>query len=119
MAEKVLTIEDILSAPDLPEREVYVPEWGGSVRIRGFSKAVQQELRRQATGPGGELDTDKMELLLFVHGVVEPQFTAEHYEALRQKSAAAIDAVLRAIVEQAGLNREAVDAAKRSFPGKP
>ena len=30
MAEKILTVEDILSAPDLPEKEVYIPEWGVS-----------------------------------------------------------------------------------------
>jgi len=115
MAEKILTVEDILSAPDLPEKEVYIPEWGGSVRIRGFSKATQQELRRQATGPGGELDTEKMEMLLFLHGVVEPHFTEEHYGALREKSAVAIDSVLQAIIDLAGLSRGAVDNAKRSF----
>ena len=66
MAEKILTVEDILSAPDLPEKEVHVPEWGGSVRIRGFSKATQQELRRQATGPSGELDTEKIKWNLWM-----------------------------------------------------
>lgn len=115
MANRILTLEQVLEAPDLEEREVEVPEWGGSVKIRSFSKAAQQDLRRKAMVKN-ELDTDRLEMLMFIHGVVEPQFTEEHYEALRQKSAGAIDRVLRAILELSGLTREAVDQAKRLFP---
>ncbi|NOZ27960.1 MAG: hypothetical protein GXP39_07910 [Chloroflexi bacterium] len=112
---KILSVEQVLEAPDLEERVIEVPEWGGAVRIRSFSKATQQELRKKATVKG-EIDGDRLEMLMFIHGVVDPAFTEEHYELLRKKSAGAIDRVLRAILELSGLTREAVEEAKRSFP---
>lgn len=118
MTSRILSVEDILSAPDLPEREVEVPEWGGSVRIRGFTKATQQEMRRLASD-GGDLNADRLEMLMFIRGVVEPQFAEADYEALQQKSAVVIDRILRAIMALAGLTREAVDDAKRLFPAQP
>lgn len=108
-AERVLrylTADDIIAAADLDERDVYVPQWDGTVTIRGFSKARQQELRKRAT-IDGEVDTDRLEVFLFIEGVVdretkEPLFTAEHYEQLRNKNAAAVDIVLRQITEASG-----------------
>lgn len=111
---KILSVDEILAAPDLGEAEVEVPEWGGSVRIRGLSKAAQQHLRKSAT-VSGQLDPARLEMLLFIHCVVEPRFTEEQYDALAAKSAGAIDRVIKAIAELAGLDEAAIKAAERSF----
>ena len=120
---RILSVSDILDTPDLEERDVAVPQWGGSVRIKGFTKARQLELRKQATLPDGAVDTDRLEVFLFIEGVIEPKFTAEHYEQLRQRNATAIDLVLKAITQISGQypgseakgDYSSMDEAGRSF----
>jgi hypothetical protein len=113
-ASKILTVEDILTAPDIQERLVEVPEWGGAVKIRSFTKHRQIELRQKAL-VGNEVDSERMELLMFVEGVVEPQFGPEHIDLLKGKSASAMDRVLGAILELGGMTPEAQNEMERDF----
>lgn len=115
---RMLTVEDILSADDIREQVVFVPEWGGNVRVRAFSKAVEQQLRTESGGVEN-FDQDRFELLLFITGVVEPQFSIEHIELLKAKNTKPFDAVVKAIMDVAGLTKEAVDKAKATFPPTP
>src|SRR3989304_4929200 len=67
-----LTKEMILTSTAMPEEDVDVPEWGGgTVRCRGLTKTRQTNLRKSAT-VGKEVDTERLELLLFINCVVEP-----------------------------------------------
>lgn len=112
-----LTVDEIVACPDLEEQDVYVPQWKGSVRIRSFTKAQQQDLRRQATDPRTDkIDTDKMELLVFCRGVVEPRFDDIQFLNLKKKSAAAIDTVLRAVFALSGLTPEAAKSGGDALP---
>lgn len=120
-AAPILSVDAILNASDLPEEVVPVPEWGGAVKVRGFTKAKQGELIKQATTkvmeagkPVDKLDNEKLQLLMFVHGVIEPSFTPEHAGALAQKSAGAIDKVIKRVMVLSGWNPEAVKAAEKS-----
>lgn len=114
---KILSVEEILKAPDVEEKTVPVPEWGGAVKIRTLTKATQQELRKQSV-VGGEYRDDRFEILLFIHGVVEPKFGEAHFGALQGKSAKAMDRVLKVIMEASGLTEEVAQAAEKSFrPG--
>lgn len=114
---KILNAEEILSAADLEEKIVEVPQWGGAVKIRGLTKAQQQHIRRAAM-VGDSIDTDRLEMLMFIHCVVEPKFTEGQYDALRQKSAGAIDTVLNAIFELSGFTGAAFAQAEKTFrPG--
>jgi hypothetical protein len=115
LATRILSAEDILAADDLTEEIVEIPEWGGAVKVRAFSKAVQQEFREDAR-IDGEIDSNRLEMLMFLHGVVEPRFTADQYELLRRKNAGCIDRVLRVITRVSGLDGGAVEAAQRKFP---
>ena len=63
----------------------------------------------------GELDTDRIELLMFVYGVVEPQFTADQYGALALLHGGAIDRVLKALIRISGMDTSALEVAKRKF----
>jgi hypothetical protein len=114
-APKILSVEDILTAPDIQERVVEVPEWGGAVKIKSFTKARQIQLRAQAIDPKGEVDSERMELLMFVEGVVEPKFGAEHIDLLKGKSASAMDRVLSAILDLGGLTPERQAEMERDF----
>jgi hypothetical protein len=110
-----LTVSDILAASDITEEEVEVPEWGGSVRIRGFTKVRQQELRRMATDPrNGKIDGEKLEMQIFIYGVIDPKFEPVQQTELKEKSAGALDRVLKRILAISGMSEDAVEEAVKS-----
>lgn len=114
----ILTPDDIWAAQDIEERTVPVPQWGGAVRIRTFSKKQATDLTRKAQRKNrlGQVETDEdlLEALLFVEGMIEPKITVEDYERLQEKSAVAVGLVLRAIMDASGLSDSAVTEAKKS-----
>jgi len=112
---RILTVEEILAAPDIHDEEVDCPEWGGKVVVRGFTKAKQQQLRREAVDDEGELDMEKMEMLIFTNGVVEPPLNAEQVELLKEKSAAVIDRILERIMDLSGMTEAVNKEAQKSF----
>jgi hypothetical protein len=114
----MLTIDEILASSDLMEEIIDCPEWGGQVKIRSFSKACQLDIRKAAS-VGGSLDNDKLEMLLLVQGMVEPQFAADQIPLLREKSAVVIDRILKRILEVAGMAEGSVKESERSFPARP
>ena len=114
MGGKLLSIDDILKCPDLEERTVDVPEWGGQVKVKGFSKATQQQMRKEATYDG-EIDSDRLEMFMFIYGVIEPKCDKSHYEQLREKSAGAIDKIVKEIMSVSGMDEQTVKKAEKSF----
>lgn len=102
-----LTVDQILAANDLPSEVVEVPEWNGSVRVQGLSRAAFDSIAKAAevtipaTGPGQvagtRRDDDKFSDLLFLACVIEPKFEQEHIPALRGKSLGALNRVYQAI----------------------
>jgi hypothetical protein len=56
-----------------------------------------------------------MELLMFIEGVVEPKFSAQHIDLLREKSATAMDKVLGAILDLGGMTPERQADMERDF----
>ena len=120
-----LTVDAILSAADLPEEVVQVPEWGGAVKVQGLSRAAYDALAKAAevtvpaTGPGQvagtRRDDDKFSDLLFLACVVEPKFEEAHIPALRGKSLGALNRVYQAIGR---VLQTDVEPAK-SAPGTP
>ena len=113
----MLTTADILAAEDLPEQVLYVPEWNGSVRIRAFSKGVEQRLRAESGGQAN-FDMDRFEMLLFIEGVIEPKFELDQMDALKSKNNRPFDFVVGAVMKLAGLTKEAVAEAKATFPSQ-
>ena len=110
----VLTVDEIAGADDILEALEYVPEWGGSVRVRQFSKEREFEIRRQAT-VGGKVDPTRLEMLLVVNGVVEPELTEEHVGMLASKSQRAVDRVLKKIVALNAISDEEAEKAIATF----
>jgi len=119
-----LTVDQILEAQDLDEREMDVPEWGGKIKIRAITNGQRHKIRTKATR-GGTIDEERMQLLLFIAGVVEPKFSEEHAGALRNKSSGVFDRVLTEIANVSHFNvngvttgqtsAEAVDQAEAEF----
>lgn len=106
MTTKNLSFNDIVGICDVQTKQVEVPEWGGIVVVKGMSKRDQQLMRHQASGPGGPIDTDLLEKLWLAHCLADPAITVEQAGQLLEKSAAAVDKVLTAILEINGLSDE-------------
>lgn len=115
--KKLLTVDDILNACDIEAKDVYVPQWGGIVKVKPFTKHQQQHARKKAM-VGGEFDSDRFEMILFTEGVVEPKFTEEQIEALSQKNAAAMDAVIKVITAEFSVTPEDEKEATKLFRAK-
>jgi hypothetical protein len=108
------TVEMILSADDIEEKWVDVPEWKCKVLLRGFTKALQRDVRRNSE-VGGDVDNDRMQMLTLIHGVAEPELTEEMYGQLMQKSAIVVDRLILEILTLAGLDAKAISEAEASF----
>jgi len=121
---------DILGAPDLPTREVPVPEWGGVVLVRGLTAAERDEYEISliditASTTGRMVPrVDNMRAKLAARGIVEEAgnrlFTEADIEVLGTKSATALDRVCDAVRELSGLGARAAEEAlgnSRSIPG--
>jgi hypothetical protein len=118
-AARILTADEIFAAKDIEERVVPVPQWGGAVRIRTLSQKQSSTLRKRAqrinpVTKQSELDNEALEQMLFIEGVIEPQFTMADYGRLSDKSMAAVTTVLKAIMDASGFSSESVSEATKS-----
>lgn len=117
----MLTFDQILAADDLETQTVLVPEWGGEVKVKAFSKAQQSAMRLAATVKSvkdgkvvEELDNTKLEAAMLACGLAVPTITLEQAEQLQQKSAGVVDRILKAIMVVAKLTPEAVKDEEKS-----
>jgi len=112
-------------AGDLEEADVQdVPVKGESVRVRGLPAAYSNQAGSEAlelkTSALGEqfatIDTARLEVLQFAHGVIEPQFSVGEAEAIAQKYGPAFKKVVAEIDRLSGVDKEAIERASATFP---
>lgn len=101
----LLTRAAILAASDLPTRDVAVPEWGGTVRVRTMMArdrdAFEMRLRDAAKDGSSPNFRAFFAAMCIVGDDGEPVFTPDDVEALAAKSGEALGRVYDAII---GLN---------------
>jgi hypothetical protein len=114
-------------AGDLREQDVEdVPVKGQSVRVRALPAAYSNQATSEAlvyeTFRGEQrarVDTGKLEVLQFAHGVIEPQFTVAEAEQIAKTFGPAFRRVIGVIDEISGVNKAAVEEAELRFqPGR-
>lgn len=110
---------------DLAEAVVEdVPVPGESVLVRALSAKYSAQVQSQLklTGDGREqvakIDVAEMELLQFVHGCVDPQFTVEEGRAIQERFGPAFRKVVAKIDELSGIDKEAIEATEQRFPDR-
>jgi hypothetical protein len=111
-------------AGDLAEDDVEdVPVPGQSVRVRALSAKYAAEVQSHfklvqegKSGPVAKIDVATMELLQFVHGCVEPQFTMDEGRVIQERYGAAFRKVVARIDELSGIDKEAIEQAEAAFP---
>lgn len=105
----MLTKEAILQADDLPVEVVEVPEWGGSVRVRGMNcadrDAYVSALSTAKKGDSWDLKGLKPKLvqLCTLNGGGELMFTPGDLEALGRKASSAIDRIWDVAMRLSGM----------------
>jgi hypothetical protein len=117
--DRILTLDDVLNAPDLDEEEIYIPEWHGKFVIRSVTKTEFDHLRRLAGSKQNRGNRNAiLERELIIAGVVKPALTKEGYQRLLNRSAGPLLDLLNAIYRKSGLERTAELARERRFPKK-
>ncbi len=102
---KLLNREAILKADDLPTRDVAVPEWGGTVRVRSLTARARDEIETAiiAARQEGDLSPGNVRARHAAACIVDEAgktlFNEEDIAALGAKSGAAMARVYTAIVE--------------------
>jgi hypothetical protein len=115
MAVITLTREAILAATDLPKELIDVPEWGGSVWVRGLTGAERDRFENsviEQKGRDRSLNLRNVRAKLCALCMVDEEgkrlFADSDIQALGQKSAAALSRVFDAAQRLSGLTREDV-----------
>lgn len=100
MSSAVVSLDQIRAADDTHAVDgvlVEVPEWGGSVRVRGLTRVEAKSL-------GEDMTPAEAEVLTFHIGLVDPTVTMEEAAVLlNEKGFAATERVLLAILDLSGL----------------
>jgi len=85
----------ILAAPDMPTEEVAVPEWGGTVKVRGLTAAERDVFDTTCFDGNGKLLVANFRAQLVVRTVVDDAgvriFADTDVELLGGKASTAID----------------------------
>lgn len=112
---KVLSAAELLSFTALPTETLEIPEYGGSIVIRGLRKSEQMDLRKKAQRSDGTFDETALEIGMLASGIDEPKFTEEQIAQLAHISAGVYDSILLRIAELSGTGANAVKRAEKSF----
>lgn len=107
-----LTRDAILSADDLPRREVPCPEWGGSVWVRSITLAERLELMPLVKSDGDI--TAEMVALCACDEAGTRLFALDDAQRLKAKSAAVVQRVALAALELNGLTKGAAEGAEKN-----
>lgn len=119
-----LSKEDLFSGKDLQEREVELPNLGGSVKVRALGAAYSldaqtaaTELRQNGNDQFVNVNRAKLSILQALHGLVDPKLDSyEEAERFAQKCGPSFERVIEVIDEISGTDKEALDETVQRFP---
>ncbi len=102
-----LTFQEIMEST-LPEGDVEIAEWGGSVKVRAVTGAQVAKAKRDATNRRtGDLDEIKFNALITVAGCVDPEFPpASEMRLMREVAAGPVARIAAEIIELSGLGAD-------------
>lgn len=116
----MLTRDQILDLDDFEVEEVEVPEWGGSVLVRGMTGTERDRFEL-----GMVVHKDKLEELAGLRGKVvswctlgedrTQLFTAKDVERLGRKNSRALDRIYGVAQRLSGVTEKAAKAAEEDF----
>lgn len=112
----MLTRDQILESQDIQEEIVEVPEWGGSVKVRGMTGIERDQFESsimKGKGKNIQLNWTNIRAKLVVNTVINGDgsrlFTDGDIAALGKKSASALDRVFDVAQRLSGITKEDVE----------
>ena len=111
----LLSREQVLAAEDVKCRDVEVPEWGGTVRVRVMSGAQRDRYEQMVEDQrsGKKVDVRGLTVALVILTLVDeegkPLFTLADLDAVNAKNAAVINRLFRVAQELNALSEEEIE----------
>jgi hypothetical protein len=109
-----LSKDAILKAEDLDTEDVEVPEWGGSVRVRGMTAAERDKFEQIMSGENVANIRANLVARTVVDENGERLFTDADIGELGKKSAQALDRVFDASSRLSGLRSQDIDELEKN-----
>lgn len=121
--DKLLTRDQILEAEDLEQEVVEVPEWGGSVLVRGMTGIERDAFESslvKGKGKNASVNMQNIRAKLVAASVVDQDgqklFNDQDVHALGKKSAAALDRVFAVAQRLSGVTKQDVEDLAKNLP---
>lgn len=118
-----LTKDAILGADDLPAEDVEVPEWGGTVRVRGLTGTERDRFEFAMAAAKDRPDRVDVRAQVVGRCIVDENgdrlFTDKELVKLGSKSGAALDRVFDVVRGLSGMGDQAVESAAQDFGTAP
>ena len=121
----LLTRDQILEAPDAVVETVEVPEWGGSVNVRGLSAAERDQYEQETFVASGNEKASWIgaRARLVVRTLVDEKgqrlFTKGDIDRLGQKSAVALNRVWEVAMSLSGMSKRDIGELLKNSEGDP
>jgi hypothetical protein len=127
VTKKFLGRDAILAVQDIPQRELFIPEWDTWVLVRGLSGKERDEYETSimvGKGKSRDVNMQNLRAKLIVRSVVDaagkPLFSAQDVEELGAKSASALEKIFDVARELSGLTeQDTEELLKNSESGQP
>ena len=102
---------DAIMSGTLPEQDVDVPDWGGTIKVRAITNSELARCKAHATNKrNGDLDEVKFNALVLVAGCVEPEFPpASEMQIMRQLTPGPVARIANVIMDLSGFSDEDED----------
>lgn len=103
--------DQILACKDIQSEVVEVPQWGATVEVRGMTGRQRALVLKESVDARGNVDLQK----LYPHLVIvscydpetgEPVFLAGDFDAVAEKSGAALEVIAQVAMRLSGFNAE-------------
>ena len=116
----------ILAAPDITTEDVDIPEWGGTVRVRGLTASQRDQFESESLkGKGGNVSMNLLNIRarLVALSVVDddnnPLFTDRDVHVLGGKSASAVDRIFDVATRLSGIGASDVEDLAKNLESSP
>ena len=98
---EILNLENIKNIPDVPVKEIEIPESNAKIQVKGVTKKMQVQLARISTDEGK--DAFDYQKALLKASVINPVLDDDAIDKLYEKEASVIDKVFIEIADLNGI----------------
>ena len=126
MAKNFLNRDAILQAQDLKQEEMFIPEWGGSLIVKGLTAAERDKYEAHLIVQKGKNTTVNMKnararlvMLSVVDESGKQLFTEADISALGTKSAAVLDRIFDVASRLSGISDEDLEELSKNSESDP